>query len=170
MQKIYLAKIDLYLFNLINGYAKKSRSLDFFGIFFAKYLGYVLLVWLLMIGYLNDYWQIFYMPILAGFIALMLNEFLYLFYKRKRPMELVFDKVLINKPFSPSFPSSHTSFFWAISLTLFLFNIPLAIIFLVLSFCISFFRVFCGVHWPSDILGGVIFAMISFLVVRFIVL
>ena len=32
MQKGSIANIDLFLFNLINGYAKKSRLLDFFAV------------------------------------------------------------------------------------------------------------------------------------------
>ncbi len=167
MQKISLTKIDLCLFNLINGYAKKSRLLDFFGIFCAQYLGYFLLIWLLIFGYNYGLWQYVFTPLIAGLTSLAFNELVYLFYKRKRPMELLKNSILIDKPFSPAFPSSHTSFFVALSLTLFLFNIPLAIIFLALSFCISFFRVFCAVHWPSDILGGLISAIIAFLVIYF---
>lgn len=166
MQTLSLAKIDLYLFNLINGFAKKSRMLDFFGIFCAAYLGFGLLAWLCMAAYVNQNWRLAVIPMFAGLISLALNEAIYLFYKRKRPMEVISDTVLIGKPFSPAFPSSHTSFFFALSFTLFLFNFQLAITFIILTFFISFFRIFCGVHWPSDIIGGIFSALISFLIIN----
>jgi undecaprenyl-diphosphatase len=161
--------VDLYLFNLINGYAKKSRLLDFFGIFFARFLGYLMILWLLYFSYVSQNIRAFLFPMLSGLISIIvINEIVYAFYKRKRPMEVIFDKTLIKKPISPAFPSSHTSFFLALSFGLFFFNPSLAVIFIMLSLCISLARVFCGVHWPSDIIGGVISAGLSFFIVYII--
>jgi len=159
--------LDLYLFAFINGYAKKSRLLDFFGIFCARNLAYVLIAWLFIFSYFHgNGMHDFLIPMSAGIISVLaVNEIMYLFYKRKRPMDLVPNIVLIPKPISPAFPSSHASFFFALSFTLLLYNTPLAIIFTVFALCISLSRIFCGVHWPSDILGGILSALISFLVV-----
>ncbi len=159
--------LDLYLFNFINGYAKKSKLLDFLGIFFAKYLGYFLIVWLFVFAYIqHKTMQIFLVPMIAGAISiLVINGIVYFFYVRKRPVELIPDKMLISEPVSPAFPSDHTSFFLALSFTLFLYSFPLAIIFTLFSLLIAVSRIFCGVHWPSDILGGICSAFASFAIV-----
>src|SRR3989344_144471 len=161
MQKISFAQIDLYLFNLINGYVKKSRLLAFFGIFCAIYLPWILIIWLSVCAYINGNWKLLLIPVAAGLFSLVLNEIIYLFYKRKRPREASSVNALISKPFSPAFPSSHASFFFALSFTLFLFSTPLVYVFIVLSALISLSRIFCGAHWPLDILAGLVTGLLS---------
>jgi len=156
--------IDLYLFKKINGLAKKSIFLDFLGVFCAQYLGYLMIVWVFALGFLNNNWAMILVPLSTGAVAILaINEAVYFFYKRKRPIEVMQENALIAKPISPSFPSSHTSFFFAFSLALILYNLPLALTFCVLSLLIAVSRVFCGVHWPSDILGGIASALVSFI-------
>jgi undecaprenyl-diphosphatase len=166
MQKVSASKIDLQIFTLINGFAKKSRILDFFGIFCAIYLGYSLIFTLAIISHAVGNISMLFLPLASGAVSVIfINEVIYIFWQRKRPMEQMRENALIQKPFSPAFPSSHTSFFFALSFALFLFNTSLACIFLALSFVIAIARIFCGVHWPSDIIGGILSAIISFLII-----
>jgi len=169
MQKVSIANIDLFLFNLINGYAKKSRLLDFFAVFCASYLGFFLFGFLVLYAFFTEHWEIFWVPFASALFArFFINQLIYLFYKRKRPLEVLHINSLVRKPRHPSFPSGHTAFFFGLSFAIFPYSLSVAILFSILSFMVGFFRIFSGVHWPSDILGGIAVGYISFLVVYLI--
>lgn len=154
--------IDLYFFNLINGFARKWKRLDALAVFFAKYLGYLLVVFLFFAAIAQKNINIFILPVFCGsFSRFVINESVYFVYKRKRPSDVLNAKMLIKKPKYPSFPSGHTSFFFALSFALLPFSANLGIIFIVLSFLICFSRIFAGVHWPLDILAGIIAGALS---------
>ena len=158
MQKVPTSQMnfDTRFFNYINGFAGKQKWLDFMAVFCAEYLGYILAVVLAALTLIFKNINMFILPVLAGlFSRFFLNELVYFFYKRKRPPALIPAKTLIKTPNHPSFPSGHASFFFALSFILIPFGLSLATLFIVSAFFISFFRIFAGVHWPSDILAGI---------------
>lgn len=151
--------IDLYLFRAINKFSNKSKLLDFFGIFFAKYWEFVL--WLIFIfSFYNNASQgltIVLVAIISRFVVALPIGF---FWKRKRPYKVLSIKRLISEPWWHSFPSGHASFYFGMASAILFFNIPLGVFFLISAFLISFARVYCGVHWPSDILVGAIIGIL----------
>lgn len=158
--------IDAYSFTLIHGQARKSRLLDFFAVACAEYLGYVLLGYLFIAALANNNWGLFFIPLLvAGVSRFVVTQAVYIFYQRKRPVETLSITALIKKPNHPSFPSGHTAFFFGLSFGLFFFSTPLTMAFIIASCFIALARIFCGVHWPSDILGGIASALVAWLVV-----
>jgi undecaprenyl-diphosphatase len=159
--------LDLYLFNFINTYTKKSKTLDLLGIWCAEYLGYALLVFLFMFAIATHHWRLFFIPLLAGaFSRFVLTEIIYIIYKRKRPLEVLNITSLIKKPIHPAFPSGHAAFFFGVSFALLLFNVPLAIAAIIVTSSVCLARIFCSVHWPSDILGGIASALVVFFIVQ----
>ena len=153
---------DLLVFKAINGYSRKSKVLDLFAIFCAEYLGYIMLVLLAVIAVKTRNLALFLLPVSAGlFSRFFINEAIYAFYQRKRPLEVLPISALIKKPYHPGFPSGHSSFFFTVAFVLFLFSLPLALVFTVGMILVCVARIFCGVHWPTDIIAGIIASAVT---------
>jgi undecaprenyl-diphosphatase len=96
----------------------------------------------------------------------IITEVIRFFYNRPRPFLALSFVPLLNEN-SGSFPSGHASFFFALAPLAFLINKKAGYWFLVSSFSMVFARVAAGVHWPSDILGGIAIGLASFWIVKF---
>jgi undecaprenyl-diphosphatase len=156
--------LDLYLFNLINGFAGKWKALDYSAMFCADYLGYVLIVVLIIFLAWNfkKYWRMVLEAMIAAvFTKFILVEIIRHLWVRLRPfVSLNFVPLINQSAEEASFPSGHASFYFALSTIVYLYNKKLGIIFYVASIFIVVSRVFVGVHWPSDILAGAILGIL----------
>ncbi|MDP4179658.1 MAG: phosphatase PAP2 family protein [Bacillota bacterium] len=88
--------------------------------------------------------------------------------QRPRPFVL-FDqyKLLIPKPSNFSFPSSHSTEAFATAAILFKKSKVTGIVFLVIAALIAFSRLYLFVHFPSDVLGGIITGLICAFIVNY---
>lgn len=151
---------DLYLFNLINGFAGKWPLLDAFGVFFAKYCEYFL--WLVLLLFLVfsfiKYWKMVLLAFVsAGISRFILAEIIRWLWFRPRPFVAEnFIPLITKSAAEASFPSGHASFYFALSTIVYFYNKKAGILFFIASFLIALSRIFVGVHWPSDILAGAI--------------
>ena len=66
-----------------------------------------------------------------------------------------------------SFPSGHAAFYFALSMGVYLYNKKLGAAFFVVSVLMGIARIFAGVHWPADILGGALVGIVTALLVNF---
>ena len=158
------------IFKNLNRFAGKLRLLDGLAIFCAKYLLYLMLLSLFLVAINIHSRGIFFYPLVSGLSgAFIINTVIYHFYKKHRPAELKGTKTLISVPENPSFPSRHAALTFGVSFYLFFYSTYLAIIFFVCSCFVGLARVFCGVHWFSDILGGVVSGFISAIIIYYLV-
>jgi membrane-associated phospholipid phosphatase len=101
-------------------------------------------------------------------LALILVSLIAHFVGRDRPYLASTDvRLLIPPPFNTSFPSGHTAAAVAVALAFVWRNRWVGVASLVIACIVAFSRVLVGVHYPSDLLGGIVVGAISFALVRF---
>lgn len=167
---------DVKIFEAVNGLAIHSKILDLLGIFLADYLPYLLGVFLLSFLF----WPkenkmknraMVLVSIVAALIArYAVKSMILIFYNRPRPYVNLSSahKLIFMSPTDnlQSFPSGHAIFFFALSTVIYFYNKKLGIFFLICSTIMGIARIFVGVHWPSDILGGVVLGIIVGVVIE----
>jgi undecaprenyl-diphosphatase len=156
--------MDFYLFQLINQFAFKWEALDVIGLFFAEYSGYVLIAVLFGSLFFGDKRKNLIIAVEAIFSA-VLSRFVVtiirLIYYRPRPFVAHQVNLLSSQEAGASFPSGHAAFFFALSFIVYFYNKKAGTVFLIVSFLMGIARIFIGVHYPSDILGGIFVGFIS---------
>lgn len=152
--------LDFYLFNKINGLAGSLFWLDVLAIFFAKYLSFLLIILVMVLFWKR--WEVIFQSLLAGIVArLGFVEIIRFFWPKPRPFVENHVNLLLDKIDQSAFPSGHAAFFFALSFVVFLDNKKAGMLFFVASFFIAISRVFVGIHWPSDLIAGMIVGIFS---------
>lgn len=159
--------MNLYLFQTLNQLAFKYPWLDFLGVFFAGYFQYIVVPALFIFLLFNfKYWKIIFLALFSGAFARMAIEIIYFIYPTTRPFALIRANQLISHSPYDSFPSGHATFFFALATIIFLYNKKIGILYFLFAALISLARVFCGIHWPADILAGAIAGILIALTIK----
>ncbi|HHE67554.1 MAG TPA: phosphatase PAP2 family protein [Candidatus Parcubacteria bacterium] len=161
----FLNSWDLEIFHFFNWTAGLFPFFDYFAVFCAKYLGYFLIVALLLLLIKKRekcQAMVFQALFAALFSRLVIVNLIRWVFPRARP----FVASKVNLLFShnageSSFPSGHAAFYFALSAVVYHYNKKAGLLFYFASFLIGFFRVFAGVHWPSDIAAGILVGLFS---------
>lgn len=158
---------DTKLFQLINNLAERSTLGDQVFVLMSNYSVYVFA--LILVLYLFKNRKIFWTSLVAALLSRgIITEIIRFLYNRPRPFVVLENvKLLIEKNGQePSFPSGHASFLFAVALAVFLFDRKIGAIMLVVALLFSLARIYTGVHYPLDIIGGFAVALISVFLVR----
>ncbi len=148
--------MDVSLFEAINHYAGKMFWLDEFMIFSAKYLAVVFAA-VLVIFYLSFRAREQRVAALAGIatlVALGIAQGIAFLDPRPRPYVSHLADLLVSRSSDPSFPSDHATFCFAIAMMIWLHHRKLGSLLLGAALLVGISRVYVGVHYPLDVIGG----------------
>ena len=92
------------------------------------------------------------------------------FFVRTRPFSELDANVLFYQPTDSSFPSNSAAIVFAVAFAILLFNRRVGIYLLILACLHGFSRIYVGIHYPLDIVGGAAFggftALLSYGMIR----
>lgn len=154
------------LFLAINSLAGKNHLLDAIMVFFASYLVYILfLIAVICIAiclYRREWKQAvyFFATLVVSFILLKIAG---TFNFDHRPFMDHQVTQLVAHASGKSFPSDHTTVATAIAMGLLYFTRfkKIGVAMLIAAVVIGFSRIFVGIHYPLDILGGLIVGVVG---------
>lgn len=160
--------MNLNIFNFIHQLAGHNRLLDLLAIFFADYSGYLLVLGALFLIFSSkklkeNIYNLAFVSLVLLLSRGILSEIIRFFFFRTRPfVQLVFEPLISQSAAEASLPSGHAAFYFALAFALYyLGQKKWSYIFTAVSLIMGIARVFVGVHWPSDILLGIIIAFAS---------
>lgn len=156
-----LQTVDLKILLWLNGFVK---NWGFVNKFFAEYLIYsvpLVLLWLWFYDQKSKKVALraFFSIILAWpILAYIIGKFIH----RARPFDLGGVQELIFHRPTYSFPSDHAAALFAVSASFwFSGNKKMGVIFFIIAIVVSIFRVAAGLHFPSDIVGGLVLGVLA---------
>lgn len=124
----------------------------------AGNLGIIWIIISVLLMTKKDYRLLGQMMLIALIITTILGEgIIKHIVKRKRPFYGDDDKeLLISRPITYSFPSGHTASSFAVATVFIKTDNAASLEIMLLACLIAFSRIYLGVHYPSDVIGGVI--------------
>ena len=160
-----MGNINQALFQIVYGWSHQNYVLDWVGIFLAQYLPYLLVLGFLYLVLKGIGWRRRVYLFAEGALAVILGrgiltEIIRFLYNHARPFDVYAFTPLISES-GNSFPSGHMAFFFALALVVYCHDRRWGIWYFVLSAVIGLARIYAGVHWPLDILGGAAVGFLS---------
>jgi undecaprenyl-diphosphatase len=102
--------------------------------------------------------------LVACLIVIILNQILF----RERPFNLIEANLIFYAPTDSSFPSNSVAAVVALTIPVFKTYRKIGWLMLSSSLCLAFCRVYVGIHFPGDVLGGILTALVSFVFSTFL--
>lgn len=163
-----LENLNLQLFHEINA-PLTATPLDIrFSIFMANDTLYMLLIGLILAWFLGRYHTkaLVLKALTTTMVALFFGYIISLIYPHPRPFVIDAGHTLISHAATASFPSNHMLIFSSVALSyLFAKQIKLGLCLMSMAIMVAWARIYVGVHFPFDMLGALIVALLSNLAV-----
>lgn len=151
------------LFFWIYNLSHKSYLLDSLMIFTTDYVIYLTILFIFILGVIGrlEDKKALLITILAMPISILLIKIIHLFIYEPRPFVTLHFTPLIEQISDASFPSRHATIISVIAWAFAYFKSRFAFVLLFIMLLVGFSRIYLGVHYPLDILGGFIAGILS---------
>ncbi len=157
------------LFQFLYSFAHHSKITDYLFVFCASYIPYIIVLLLVYIYFKKNHTpkdrKMIALAFVAGVIArFILKGIIVYLYPHPRPY-IVLSNIhpLISQIPSESyqsFPSGHAIFFFAVATVVYFYHKKLGKLLFVGSLLMVISRIIVGVHFPYDIVGGIVLGII----------
>ncbi len=146
--------------------AHRSPWLDGLIVFLAQYLAYIMVLGFIILLFKEKKTRRKVFFILEAVLALLLSrgiltETIRFFYNHPRPFDALAGVTSLIPESGASFPSGHMAFFFALTFVVWLMSRRWGWAYGVLALVMGVARIAAGVHWPADILGGILTGLLS---------
>lgn len=172
-------QIFYFFYNL----AHQSDFLDYNITFLAVYFSYIVIIGavifllihhevLLSSSPLKEFkkkWKEILSVFFSGIFGWILAFIFKLFLETPRPLDLLDNITPLFYPTDHSFPSGHATFFFALAFSIFFSHRKIGILFFISAIIISIARITAGVHFPIDILGGILLGFVTSFIIRYFI-
>jgi undecaprenyl-diphosphatase len=164
--------LDQRVFQFLYMTAYRNAFWNVFAIFFAEYLPYLMVVAFLVLVYYQNGWRRKVYLFCEAALAIILSrgivtEVIRYFYHEPRPFSFYGLAPLFNET-SWSFPSGHAAWFFALAMVAWFANRKWGWWYFLLALLMGVARVYAGVHWPIDIVGGAVTGIASALFIHWL--
>jgi undecaprenyl-diphosphatase len=158
----FVAQLDTSLFFAIHSLAGRGIVGDFIIVFFGEYFIYLVFIIFICVAYLAYKKQKniailkpYLGAVIAAGVAYGIANAIRFFYHHLRPF-ITFSIPHLLTDTAYSFPSVHTIVLFALATATYFFNKKLSYFIFAAGFVVGFARIAGGVHYPSDIVGGIV--------------
>ncbi|MBI2718240.1 MAG: phosphatase PAP2 family protein [Rhizobiales bacterium] len=162
--------MDAQLTGWINGFAGRSAGLDWAMVVLARYSVYLLVFAVAIRWFWNsNRARDRHVAISCGAAAaagLVINQVILLAFDRVRPYDLGITHLLIGPSADPSFPSDHATLAFAVAAMLLVKRDRFALAFTALAALLAVSRVYVGIHYLGDVVGGLAVGTVAALLVN----
>lgn len=160
-----IERLNINIFKYINHFADINPILNNIAIIIAKYLIFIFILWIVYLWFRRgrEYKKIAIYSIYSFILGFLFNLLISFFYYHPRPFMIHLGKLLIQHVSETSFPSDHTTIMLSIAFLSLYFKETRkeGLILSIFGFISGMARVFCGVHFPLDIIGSLVVALLS---------
>lgn len=167
-----LLDLDYRLFKFFNSFAGISAALDFTFVALAEWVIFAMIAGLALFILLKKNGKaraaLALQALAAAFIGrIFIVSLIRIFFYRVRPFVAgVVTQLEPHNPLEASFPSGHATVMFALAFSLMFGDAKWGIFYFILALISSLSRIAVGVHYPADILGGMLVALFSSIAVK----
>ena len=165
---------DSAIFGYLSGLTGRFFLVDLLFMFLAEILIYVLVIVFFLFLMKIKNWKhrmntLFLATLAVVFARGIATPLIRFFFERPRPFTALEINSLISHEATSSFPSGHIAFIVPVVIALWYINRRAGLWSFAGASLIGIGRVAAGVHWPTDILGGVLIGVACFYLARMVI-